>query len=44
MRITVHSQHGHIPESLQSFASSKMEVLGKFLSTIATIDVEVERN
>ena len=44
VEITVRSQHGHIPDSLHQFTSSKMEVLGKFLSTISTIDVEVDRD
>ena len=44
MDITVHSQHGHIPESLQGLTASKMEVLGKFLTTITSIDVEVDRD
>ena len=44
VEIIVRSQHGHIPDSLHQFTSSKMEVLGKFLSTISTIDVEVDRD
>ncbi|HYR62605.1 MAG TPA: ribosome-associated translation inhibitor RaiA [Actinomycetota bacterium] len=44
MDITVHSQHGHIPESLQHLTASKMEVLGKFLTTITSIEVEVDRD
>lgn len=44
MDITVHSQHGHIPESIQGLTASKMEVLGKFLTTITAIDVEVDRD
>jgi ribosomal subunit interface protein len=44
VEITVRSQHGHVPSSLQQFAVSKMEVLGKYLSTISTIDVEVDRD
>lgn len=44
MDIKVHSQHGHLPESLQALAASKMEVLGKYLSTISTIDLEVDKD
>jgi ribosomal subunit interface protein len=44
MDITVHSQHGHLPESLKALASSKMEVLGKYLSTIDRIDLEVDKD
>ncbi|HEU5004192.1 MAG TPA: HPF/RaiA family ribosome-associated protein [Actinomycetota bacterium] len=44
MEITVHSQHGHLPESLQALAASKMEVLTKYLSTIAKIDLEVDKD
>jgi ribosomal subunit interface protein len=44
MEITVHSQHGHLPESLKALAASKMEVLGKYLSTIDRIDLEVDRD
>jgi ribosomal subunit interface protein len=44
MDITVHSQHGHIPESIQDLTASKMEVLGKFLTTITSIEVEVDRD
>jgi ribosomal subunit interface protein len=44
MEITVHSQHGHLPESLKAQAASKMEVLGKYLSTIDRIDLEVDRD
>ena len=44
MDITVRSQHGHIPGSLQDLTASKMEGLGKFLRTITSIDVEVDRD
>src|SRR3979411_881080 len=44
MDITVRSQHGHIPGSLQNLTASKMEGLGKFLRTITSIDVEVDRD
>jgi len=44
MEIRVHSQHGHIPESLHELTASKMAVLGKFLTTIDRIDVEVDRD
>jgi|SRR5437763_1510016 ribosomal subunit interface protein len=44
MDITVRSQHGHIPGSLQELTASKMEGLGKFLRTITAIDVEVDRD
>lgn len=44
MEITVHSQHGHLPESLQALAASKMEVLAKYLSTISKIDLEVDKD
>ena len=44
MEITVHSQHGNLPESMKALAASKMEVLGKYLSTIQTIDLEVDRD
>lgn len=44
MEITVHSQHGHLPDSMKALAASKMEVLGKYLSTIQTIDLEVDRD
>src|SRR5438309_9068166 len=44
MDITVRSQHGHIPGSLQDLTASKMEGLGRFLRTITSIDVEVDRD
>jgi ribosomal subunit interface protein len=44
MEITVHSQHGHLPDSVKELAASKMEVLGKFLSTIDRIDLEVDKD
>jgi ribosomal subunit interface protein len=44
MDITVRSQHGHIPGSIQDLTASKMEGLGKFLRTITSIDVEVDRD
>ena len=44
MDITVRSQHGHVPGSLQDLTASKMEGLGKFLRTITSIDVEVDRD
>src|SRR3989454_12010052 len=44
MDITVRSQHGHIPGSLQDLTASKMEGLGRFLRTIPSIDVEVDRD
>ena len=44
MDITVRSQHGHIPGSLQELTASKMEGLGRFLRTITSIDVEVDRD
>lgn len=44
MDITVRSQHGHIPGSLQEFTASKMEGLGKFLRTITSIHVDVDRD
>jgi ribosomal subunit interface protein len=44
MEIKVRSQHGHVPESLQELTAAKMAVLGKFLTTIDRIDVEVDRD
>src|SRR2546423_15236014 len=44
MDITVRSQHGHIPGSIQDLTASKMEGLGRFLRTITSIDVEVDRD
>lgn len=44
MEISVHSQHGHIPDSLRDLVAGKVEGLGKFLSTIATIDVEIDKD
>ncbi|HEU5117242.1 MAG TPA: HPF/RaiA family ribosome-associated protein [Isosphaeraceae bacterium] len=44
LRITVHSQHGHLPESLKEAVAVKMACLTKFLSTIDTIDVEIDKD
>lgn len=44
MEISVHSQHGHLPDSMKDLAASKVEVLGKYLSTIDRIDLEVDRD
>lgn len=41
MEITVHGKHSHVPRGLQQFATQKMEHLGRYLSTITTIDVEL---
>jgi ribosomal subunit interface protein len=44
MEIFVHSQHGHIPDSLRDLVATKMGGLGKFLSTISKIDVEIDKD
>jgi len=41
MQISVRGRHHHVPEDLQEFATHKMEHLGKYLSTIDSIDVEL---
>ena len=41
MEITVHGKHSYVAKPLQKFAIEKMEHLGKYLSTITTIDVEL---
>lgn len=41
MEINVHGKHSHVPKSLQEFAEEKMQHLGKYLSTIRSIDVEI---
>jgi ribosomal subunit interface protein len=44
VEIIVRSQHGHVPQPLANLASAKVEGLGRFLSTIQTIAVEVDRD
>lgn len=44
LRVTVHSQHGHLPESLKEAVAGKVACLSKFLSTIDTIDVEIDKD
>jgi ribosomal subunit interface protein len=41
MEITVRGRHEHVPQSLQEFAVRKLEHLGRYLSTITSIDVEL---
>ena len=41
MQISVRGRHNHVPDELQEFATHKMEHLGKYLSTIDSIDVEL---
>lgn len=41
MEITVHGKNNQVPKPLQRFAVEKMEHLGKYLSTITTIDVQL---
>lgn len=41
MEITVHGKHSPVEKALSQFATDKMSNLGKFLSTITSIDVEL---
>lgn len=41
MEINVHGKHNKVPKALSDFATQKMQHLGKFLSTITTVDVEL---
>jgi ribosomal subunit interface protein len=41
MEITVRARDGHVPERLREFANLKLQRLGRFLSTITTVDVEL---
>jgi len=41
LQINVHGRHGRVPVKLQRFAVDKLEHLGRYLSTITTIDVEL---
>jgi ribosomal subunit interface protein len=44
MDITVRGKHETISESLRRFAVEKAEHLGKYLSTIDTVEVELDRD
>jgi ribosomal subunit interface protein len=44
MEITVRAKHEILSESLRRFAVEKAEHLGKYLSTIDTIEVELDRD
>ena len=44
VRITVHSQHGHLPESAKETVAAKLEGLTRYLSTIQSIDAEIDRD
>lgn len=41
MDINVRGKHNTVPKAIHSFAIQKFEHLGKYLSTITTIDVEL---
>jgi putative sigma-54 modulation protein len=41
MEITIRGRDGHVPERLKEFATHKAERLGRFLSTITTVDMEL---
>lgn len=44
MEVIVHSQHGHIPDSLRDLVTAKMQALGRYLSTISRIEVEIDKD
>lgn len=44
MEVTVRDRHSDVPEGLRRFAIQKVEHLGKYLSTITAIDVELTRD
>lgn len=41
MQITIHGRHTEVPPALRDYANSKLLHLGKYLSTIKTVDVEL---
>lgn len=41
MDITIRARDGHVSERLKEFANLKLQRLGRFLSTITTVDVEL---
>jgi ribosomal subunit interface protein len=41
MQIRVHSRDGRVPRNLETFATQKLEHLGKFLPTIEKIEIEL---
>jgi ribosomal subunit interface protein len=41
MDITIRARDGHVSERLKEFADHKLQRLGRFLSTITTVDVEL---
>lgn len=41
MQITVRGKNRHVPRTIQDFAVRKFEHLGRYLSTITSIDVEL---
>ncbi|MGH2687483.1 MAG: ribosome hibernation-promoting factor, HPF/YfiA family [Actinomycetota bacterium] len=41
MEITIRARDGHVSERLKEFADHKLRRLGRFLSTITTVDVEL---
>ncbi|MGH2767501.1 MAG: ribosome hibernation-promoting factor, HPF/YfiA family [Actinomycetota bacterium] len=44
MEIRVRGRHGQVPEGLRAFAHEKVGHLGKYLSTITSIDLELDRD
>ncbi|MGH2705007.1 MAG: ribosome hibernation-promoting factor, HPF/YfiA family [Actinomycetota bacterium] len=44
MEITVRGRHTPLPDSLRRFATEKVGHLGKYLSTISGIDVEIAKD
>lgn len=41
MDITIRGKHNHVPKALQEFAVDKSQHLGRFLSTITSVDIEL---